>query len=569
MENYADRVFKNAKVYSVALDDTETRAQALAIKDGKFVFIGTDEEANNWIGPETQVTDCNGGSLLPGFGDAHMHFACSVRRFGVADVSNAVTSLNTTPKEVIKNIQRMVKEFADEHPDYPVIHGMGWEHAWFSGALGSSYTFTRHDLDKAVNDRPVILDSADGHIVMLNTAALEAAGVDKDFPEPEHGILGRDEDGVPTGYIQEPVLIAPIVNRIPNQAYTDEHHRSAMLNAQELLASKGFTLISDCMEEPCYPIIKELAEDGKLKMRLDCVCGFNDATREEDFNRLADMKKIYFVDDVLKLDTAKFFFDGNFAMIEPYTDEWCEANNLEKGSGTKDGLLWDVDHYNETVEKVQKAGFNIHVHSYGDLSTRLTIDAFENAQKSDPEHKLRNIIAHCAWVSDSDKKRMGELGVIASIQPQWEMENPTANPAFNTMVGYDRYREIYPNKSFWDNGVVVAFGSDFIVNYPEPIEAISVAMTRKYAKSNKFYENFKDEAAMAPEECISLKQAIKGWTINPAYQFHREDVTGSIEIGKSAELVWLEKDIEQVAPEDICLINVKETVFKGETSYKA
>lgn len=569
MENYADRVFKNAKIYSVALDDTETRAQALAIKDGKFVFIGSNEEAETWIGPETQVTDCEGGSVLPGFGDAHMHFSISVRRFGVADVSNAVPRLDLTPEEVIANIQSTVKEFAEEHPDYPVIHGSGWEHAWFSGSLGSNYDFTKADLDKVVSDRPVILDSADGHMCMLNSKALEAAGVDKDYPDPEVGILRRDDEGNPTGYLQEPVVIGPICKSIPGQEFTEEQEREAMLKAQQVFAKRGFTLLSDCMEEPSYKILKDLADEGKFKVRIDGVHGFNDPTRNEDFEKMLATKGSYDVDDILKVDTAKFFLDGNFAMFEPYTEEWCSANGLDPGSGTYDSLLWDIDNFNEITEKVQKEGFNIHVHSFGDLCTKLIIDAFENSQKCDPNHKLRNIIAHCAWVSEEDKKRMGDLGVIASIQPQWEMENPKANPAFNSMLGYDRYSKIYPNKSFWDNGVVVAFGSDFTVNYPEPLEGITVAMTRTYAKSNKYYESFKDVPAMDPEERISLKQAIKGWTINPAYQFHREDVTGSIEIGKSAELVWLEKDIEQVAPEDICLINVKETVFKGETSYKA
>ena len=122
----ADRVFKNAKVYSVALDNTETRAQALAIKDSKFVFVGTNEDVENWIGPDTQVTDCKGGSILPGFGDAHMHFTISVRRFGVVDLNDLVTDFNNqTPEDIVKIIQERVKEFADGHPDDKVIHGSG------------------------------------------------------------------------------------------------------------------------------------------------------------------------------------------------------------------------------------------------------------------------------------------------------------------------------------------------------------------------------------------------------------------------------------------------------------
>ncbi|MCQ2752625.1 MAG: amidohydrolase family protein, partial [Coriobacteriales bacterium] len=193
MSNTADRVFTNAKVYSIALDGTETRAQALAIKDGKIAYIGTDEGVQEFIGDATQVTDCQGGSILPGFGDAHMHFGLCHRRYSVVDLYDINNLPDVkTPDDAIKEIQKRVKEFADAHPSDPVIRGSGWAREWFIGMLGGiNRPITRHDIDAAVSDRPVVLDSYCGHICLFNTKACEAAGLSKDTPEPEAGIIRR------------------------------------------------------------------------------------------------------------------------------------------------------------------------------------------------------------------------------------------------------------------------------------------------------------------------------------------------------------------------------------------
>lgn len=377
-------------------------------------------------------------------------------------------------------------------------------------------------------------------------------------------------DGMPDSYIQEPVLIGPVCRSIPGYAYTDAQHHDAFLKAQKFFHSQGFTLLSDCMEEPQeYGVIRKMAKNGELKIRLHGVHGFNDETREEDLKTALGKMGQYDVDDIFTVNTAKYFADGDFAMLRPYEASYCREKGLPEGTGTIDKMLWDVEHLRDSMEKAQKAGLNIHVHSFGDLSTRLTIDCMIHAQKNDPEHKCRNIIAHCAFVNDEDKKRMAENGIIASIQPQWQCENAKNNPSMLKQLGKERFYGIYPNKSLLDAGVICAYGSDFTVNYLLPLEGISSAMTRKEPKTSDLYETFKNEPALSPEECVTLKDTIKGWTIAPAYQFHREDITGSIKAGKSAELILLDGDIEKMKPEDICLLKVKETVFKGLSVYKA
>ena len=165
------KIYKNAKVYSIELDNSETRAEAIATDGDTITFIGSNEEVEKLVNDQTEVIDCNGGSLLPGFGDAHMHFCLSHKKFAVCDVSDVITDFNKqTPEEVVAIIQDRLRKFANEHKDAKVIRGIGWDRFWFSGNMrGLKYNFTRKDIDKVISDKPVILDGYDGHITILNT----------------------------------------------------------------------------------------------------------------------------------------------------------------------------------------------------------------------------------------------------------------------------------------------------------------------------------------------------------------------------------------------------------------
>lgn len=572
MKQFADRVFKNAKVYSVALDGTETRAEAVAVKNGKFVFVGSDAEAEKYIGENTLVTDCDGGSVLPGFGDAHMHFGISVRRFGIIDLNDLVTDYNSQkPEDIVKIMQERIKDFADAHPNDEVLHGSGWDRGWFEGLLdGINRPLTRYDIDAVVSDRPVTIDSSCGHMCLLNSKALELAGITKSNPDDLGEMIHREADGTPTGMIQETSAILEVCSRIPGFEYTDSQNRQSMLDSQNFFASRGFTYLSDCMRtDGPYRVMKKMAEDGELKVRIDGVFNCKDATRDEDIEKAIADRESFNVGDVLKVDTVKYFMDENIAMVEPYTNEFCDASGIPQGSGTKEGLLWNIDHYRESMKKAKKAGYNIHVHCYGDLATRETIDSMIDAQNLYPERKLRDIIAHIFFIQKDDIKRMADAGIIASIQPQWENANEQDAAGLLAMVGKERGKDLYPNGSLARAGVRCANGSDFTVTLTNALEGITIAMTRKYPKTHKYYETYKDVPVLNPSEAATLKDSIMGWTINVAYQFGREDITGSIEIGKSAELVVLDGDIENTPAENICLLKVKETVFKGETSFKA
>ena len=565
MKETADKVYRNAKVYSVALDGTETHAEALVIKDGKFAYVGDETGATEWIGNTTEVIDCKGKSVIPGLGDAHLHHAQAVLKYGTCSFSHIVPNPETdTPDGVVKLIQEKLKTYAEEHKNAPVIRGFGWDRMWFAGVLqGIVRPFTRHDVDAVIPDKPVVLTSFCGHLVLLNTKALEAAGVTKDTDD-HHGLIVKEADGTPSGYISEPAIFRPIIYSIPNYDFTPEEYHDCLKKAFNDLNLSGYTLLCDCQQvESSYAVLSEMARNGEFTARVSGVHNVNDATRESDLEKAIANRTKFDVDELFMVDTVKYFADGSLAMIEPYTERASD-----KEPGTREPLLWDEEHLKESMALANKEGFNIHTHAMGSYAIRRVIDCYENAQQLYPNPKIRNIIAHCTFIEPEDRVRMGKSHIIASNQPGWFSDNPTEEPVMVAWWGEDVVRQTYPSKSLISNGVVCAYGSDFPVNAAYGLAGIQVAMTRRHVKLDPTYELFKDLPAALPNECVSLKEALQAHTIHVAYQAHLEKVTGSIEVGKSAELVVLDSNIETTPADQIQDIKVLETVFKGKTVFK-
>lgn len=565
MAQAADKVYRNAKIYSVALDGTETHAQALAIKDGIFVYVGDEAGVEAWVGEATEVTDCKGASVIPGLTDAHMHLAHSAKKFGTCSFADIVPNPKTdTPEGVIRQIQDTIKAYADAHPTDAVVRGLGWDRSWFNGGIrGIVRPFTRHDIDEVVPDRPAVLMAYCGHRVLLNTLALEAAGITKDSDDLG-GLIVREADGSPSGYIKEPVAYLPIINSIEGYEFSPEDHRRCLKECIDLFNEHGYTLLCDCQQGVSYPVLKEMAEDGELTCRVSGVHNVNDATRGEDMERAIANRDTFNVGDLFTVNTVKYFADGSFSMVEPYLE-----GAIGKEPGTREAMLWDEDHLMESMARANAEGFNIHTHSMGSYSTHRVIDCYENAQRLHPNPTIRNIIAHDTAIIPEDRVRMGKSHIIASNQPGWFSTSPEEEPVFVSWWGEEVVRDMYPCKSLIDNGAMCAFGSDFFVSPSYGLSGIQVAMTRKCVKMDAAYELYKDVPAANPKECVSLKEALQAHTINGAYQAHLEDVTGSIEVGKSAELTVLDQDLEHTPAESIEDINVVETVFKGKTVFKS
>lgn len=562
----ADKVYKNAKVYSVRLDGSEIHAEALAIKDGKFIYVGDNEKAADYIGKSTEVIDCKGKSIIPGLTDAHLHIATAATKMGSCDLGALSPADDETPETMVVKIQNKLKEFADAHPNDKVIRGLGWDRMWFMGGLqGIVRPFTREDIDAVIPDKPVVLSSYCGHAMMLNSKALEAAGVTKETENPQ-GLIRVDEDGNPTGWLDEPVCYGPIVHNISGYEFSKQEHHDYMATTMKMFTEMGYTLICDALQSTdSYEVLSQMAKDGELKTRVTGVHNVNDATRDEDLQKAIDNRTKFDVGDMFKVDTLKYFADGTFSMIEPYVET---ATALGKTPGTREPLLWDEQHMIDSMVAGNKAGFNIHTHAMGSYAVKKVVESYIEAQTQTPSDTIRNIVAHCTFVPNETRRLMGENHIIASTQPGWFSDHPVIEPVYVMCWGEDAVKETYPCKSMIDQGVVHAFGSDYAVNIPYGLSGLQVAITRKVVHKDAEYNKYKDLTPTRPEECISLKEALQAHTINGAYQAHLENTTGSIEVGKSAELLLLDSDIENTAVTEIENIKVLETVFKGNTVYK-
>ena len=567
----ADRVFRNAKIYSVALDDTVTRAEAVAVAGGKIVYVGTNDGAAPFIGPKTEVTDCKGKTILPGFGDGHMHIGLAERRYGGVILYDLMSEIHE-PEFYIKEIQKRLRDYVASHPDTKAVLGSGWDRAWFDGSINNNpiRPFTRHDLDAAVSDRPVILDSYCGHLCLYNSKALEEAGLLRTGVEQiPGGEIRMGADGIPDGFIQETAAINGVKALTPSSNWTKEARREAIASAFKDMAKEGITIATDYLHvKDAYDVLAQMAKDGEFTARVSGSFTLYNETADADLAYASEHRKEYEVGDLMKADAAKFFIDGNFALFDPYTKEACEALGVEEGFCGD--LLWDEEIFRKTAVAALKAGFHLQVHAMGDRAVSVSAKAFADAAEiADKDKTKRNVIIHITLIDEETKRRMGKAGIIANVQPLWEGITVTGNEQELTFLGEKRFKNLYPCGSLMENGIVVAFGSDFTVNAFDTFGSLQTAITRLLSPHDVQYELCINDPVVNPAECISLQQAVKAGTINVAYELDLDKITGSIEVGKSAELVLIDRDIEATPADKLAEIKVVETVFKGKTVYKA
>ena len=569
----ADRVFRNAKVYSVALDDTVTRAEAVAVKDGKIVYVGTNDGAAPFIGDKTRITDCKGCTILPGFGDGHMHIAFAEQRYGGVLLFDLKDLTPKKPEFYIAEIQKRIKAFMEEYPETPVLLGGGWDRVWFDGSLGiyPARPITRKDLDTALSDRPMVLLSYCGHVAIFNSKALEVAGMlHTGVEQIPGGEIRMGEDGIPDGFVQETAAIFTIMGRIPGCSWTKEDKHDAMAFCFTEMAKQGLTIGTDYLpNKDAYDILAQMAKNGEFTLRLSGSFTVYEKSAESDLAYAVEHRKEYEVEDLLKADAVKFFLDGNLALIEPYPPETCKA--MGWAEGFRGDVLWDEENFKKIAAAAQKAGFHLHVHAMGDRAVDIAADVFGYAREQEDKDKTkRNVIVHISFIKDETKRKMAKAGLIANVQPLWENITYAGSAAEMKYFGKERFVNMYPNGSLMDNGIVVAFGSDFTVNPFDTFGSIQIAMTRLPLPTNQIlYECCKNEPTVNPAECLSLQQAVKAGTINVAYELGLENITGSIEAGKSAELVLIDRDLEATPVDKIYEIKVLETLFKGKSVYKA
>ncbi len=538
-EKKPNLVLKNASIYTV--DRDRSWAQAIAIADDKIVCAGSNAEIEPYIESDTVVIDLAGKMVLPGFIDAHGH---------PSHTMDFVGNISLYGLDSVEEYQKVITEFVESRAEAELFRGSGWNDSLFPNTGPA-----KEILDAIVPNRPICLVSYDGHSLWVNSVVLERAGINKDTPNPKGGVIERDPaSGQPTGTLRE--TASRLVEKvIPD--YSLEERKNALLAYQDMAARAGITMAYDAMlDAQSIAPFKALEAEGLLKMRFYGAIHMEpDQGFEQIKTVLAERSKnrhAYF-----QTNSAKIFVDG---VIEGGTGYLLEP--YEHMPEYRGELLWESKLLNPVVAALDKENVQIHVHAIGDAATRITLDAFEQAQKTNGKRDSRHAITHLHLVAPEDIPRFKQLEVVGVAQPFWFSVEEYYWKLALPYLGKERADRQYPMRSFIEAGVVMASSSDFPVTIPfDPLIAIQLGITR--SEPGKVPEEI-----LWPEERVSLEDMIASFTINGAYANFIEDQTGSIEAGKQADLVVLDQNLFEISAAEITKTKVMLTLVDGKEVFR-
>jgi predicted amidohydrolase YtcJ len=521
----------------VNLNLPEYRVQAIAVAGGKVLATGSDENIQQFKGPKTQVIDLGGHFVMPGFNDAHVHLG-----------SGGFEKLNVDlvgSKSLDDMKQRIAARVKTASPG-EWIQGRGWDHTLWA----EQKTPTRADIDSVTGDHPAIFNRVDGHIAIANSAALKAAGVTAQSPDPHGGKIDRDDKGEPTGILRETAMGA-VFEKIPPPTAA-QRRRAAELALQDA-ARWGITSVQDNSDWEDFLTYEQMEKEGKLTLRIAEWLPFDAPVDELKKRRTHHSAG----DPMLHTTMLKGFMDGSLgsrtaAMLAPYDDD-------PKNSGIP---RYEQEKLNTMAAERAKHGFQLGFHAIGDRGARMALDAFAYAEEQNHKGKTlgrltRDRIEHDQVIAPEDFKKYKDLGVIASVQPNHLLTDMNWAEAH---IGPARAKHSYPWKEFEDNGIQLAFGTDYPVEPITPFRGVYAAVTRQNEAGTKEYY---------PEQKLTMNHAIAAYTTGAAYAEFAEDKKGMLTPGMLADFVVLDRDITKVAPPEILKTRVLRTVVGGKTVYEA
>ncbi len=534
----ADLVITGADIYTV--DDCRRWAHALAIAGGKILYVGEDGVALGYVGPATKTIQLHGEMILPGFHDSHVHPVDS-------GIELSLCRLDDAPAK--SEILLAIEKYTQAHPKDAWITGGGWSLPLFPNANP-----LKEDLDKIIPDRPAYFVSQDAHSAWVNSRALKLAGINKSTANPPLGIIERNPDGEPSGTLRE-YAMELVSNLMPK--HSREERQLGLLRSLHLANSFGITSLQDAnADEDSLQTYTEVANNRRLTVRVVASLHVNperDASQVKDFVALREK----YLSPFLRPTSAKIFADGvvetyTAALSAPYTDK----------PNTSGMLNFRTEQLNSIVEALDKAGFQVHVHAIGDKAVNEALNALELAKSKNGPNDNRHHIAHLELIKPTDIPRFRKLNVVANFQPFWAYRDAYITQCTEPLLGVERTNHLYQIGSVMKSGAVVAAGSDWSVTTINPLDAMQVAVTRKGLTD-------KVGAPWTPDERVTLPEIISAYTIGGAFVNHQEKVTGSLEIGKDADFVILDKNLFEIDPSEIHDTKVVATYFKGERVYSS
>jgi predicted amidohydrolase YtcJ len=535
----ADLVFRHGPVYTATRDGAG--ATAVAVRGGRIVYVGSDSGVARWVGSRTRVTDLAGRLLLPGFHDSHVHPVSSGIDLGECQLTDLPN---------LRAVTDAITRYAADHPDAKWIRGSGWALPLFPKANPS-----RRLLDSLVPDRPALLVAADGHSAWANTKALAAGGVTRATKDPPRGRIERDPSGEPSGTLRESA-IGLVSKAIP--PYTRDDYVAGLRRALVEAAKFGITSMYEASaNEEELAAYSELDRRGQLTARVIAAQYVDPARGPAQVAPLAARRELYKGNRYFRPIGAKIFADGviesgTAALLQPYVGREHDRGiaNLEPAA------------FNSLVTALDSAGFQVHIHAIGDRGVRWSLDALEAAARANGPRDRRPLIAHLQMIDPADVPRFKALGVIADFQPLWAYEDSYIKDLTIPVLGPERSSRLYPIGSVARTGAVIAGGSDWSVTSLNPLEAIQVGVTRLGLDDST-------GAAWLPDERVGLDTLLLAYTANGAYAQQQEKETGTIELGKAADLVVLDRDIRTVPPIQIHRAKVLLTLLEGREVYRA
>ena len=551
----ADTIFVGGQVFTGTADAPV--AAAVATAGGRILAVADAESVRALADAGTEVVDLEGGLLVPGFQDAHVHPAVAGVQMLRCDLSGQRT---------VDGYLDAVVDYAKANPDVPWICGGGWSMDVFPGGLP-----TRAMLDAVVPDRPVLLTVRDGHGAWVNSLALRLAGVDRETQDPADGRIDREPDGTPSGTLQEGAMDL-VGDHVP-VAGPDEA-LAGLLVAQRHLLSLGVTSWQDAMigafpgNPDNYDVYLRAAAEGSLQARVVGALWWD---RERGLEQIPELEERRRKGRVGRFNatTVKIMQDGiaeNFTagLLEPYLDR-CGCATANSGLSFIDPAL-----LRDAVSLLDGKGFQIHFHALGDRAVREALDALAAALAANGVNDNRHHLAHLQLVHPDDLGRFAELGVAANIQALWAAHEPQMDELTIPFLGPNRSALQYPFGDLGRAGARLVAGSDWSVSSPNPLWGIHVAVNRAVpVDAPNASATRKPRAPFFPEQALTLSQALTAYTAGSAWVNHLDDVTGTVEPGKYADLVVLDRNPFERPAEEIGATRVRRTYIDGRLVHAA